>query len=145
MKTRLINWPLLLALLWLLVPNQGWAHTNTYTLATVAGDAARINDWEDFGCIQSSGGAGGPPSEAVSAGGNNAYCPTCPSPDGSASGMPRWSVSEPYINLHIVDEPLSYTTSSGQKMAFRWMFAQPTDINLLPGEDQVPNLYTFRR
>jgi RHS repeat-associated protein len=42
-------------------------------------------------------------------------CPTCP-------GMPRWWVTEPYISLHIADEPLSYYTSSGEKMSFRWTY-----------------------
>ena len=80
------------------------------------------------------GVAGGPPSGAVCAGGNNAYCPTCQ----DAGGMPRWWVDEPYINLHMVDEPLSYTTSSGQKMTFRFNYKQRF---ALPGLDQVPNMF----
>ena len=84
----------------------------------------------DSGCHQTPGGAGAPPSGAGNAGGNTAYCPTCE----DANGMPRWWVDEPYINLHVVDEPLSYTTSSGQKMAFRFNYKQRFAN---PGLDQV--------
>ena len=52
--------------------------------------------------------------------------------------MPRWWVDEPYINLHIVDEPLSYTTSSGQQMAFRFNYKERF---ALPGLDQVPDMF----
>jgi RHS repeat-associated protein len=52
--------------------------------------------------------------------------------------MPRWSVSEPYINLHIADEPLSYQLSSGQEMAFRFMYKQRY---MLPLPDEVPDYY----
>jgi len=44
-------------------------------------------------------------------------CPSC-----SSSGMPRWWVSEPYMNLWMADEPLSYTMSSGQQMVFRFTY-----------------------
>ena len=110
--------------------------------------SARFNDSDDAGCRQTPGGPGAPASGAASAGGNNAYCPTCqpaaPSitgPDNAtadiaATGMPRWWVDEPYINLHVVDEPLSYTTSSGQRMTFRLNYKQRFS---LPGLDQVPS------
>ena len=52
--------------------------------------------------------------------------------------MPRWWVDEPYINLHIVDEPLSYTMSSGQDMVFRFIYKQDYS---LPQPDQIPTFY----
>ena len=82
-----------------------------------------------MGCNQNFAGAGGPTITTI--------CPTglC-SPPSSASkhGMPRWWVSEPYISLNMEDAPLSYTTSSGQEMAFRFYYAQRTQ---LPGSDEV--------
>ena len=47
----------------------------------------------------------------------NKTCPLC-------SGMPVWWVSEPYINLWIADEPLSYLTSRGERLAFRLTYKQ---------------------
>lgn len=35
-----------------------------------------------------------------------------------ATGIPGWQVSEPYINLWIFDQPLTYRTSYGQPMGF---------------------------
>jgi len=93
---------------------------------------ARFNDFYDCGCHKTPGVAGGPASGAVNSTGNNSYCPTCQ----SASGMPRWWVDEPYINLHVMDEPISYTTSSGQEMAFRFTYKQRF---ALPGLDQIPS------
>ena len=80
------------------------------------------------------GQAGGPPPVANNAGGNHATCPICPSPN----GMPRWWVDEPYINLWITNEPLSYFTSSGGRMTFRWYYRQRY---MLPLGDEIPNLY----
>jgi RHS repeat-associated protein len=54
--------------------------------------------------------------------------------------MTRWWIDEPYINLHMMDEPLSYTTSSGQKMSFQWLYKQRYSI---PAPDQVPNFYSL--
>src|SRR5690606_23606815 len=36
-----------------------------------------------------------------------------------SSGMVRWSVSEPYINLWLSDAPVSYTTSLGETIQFQ--------------------------
>lgn len=55
--------------------------------------------------------------EAQDLGGCPKTCPPC-------DGMPVWWVSEPYENLWIADEPLSYYTSDGQKMSFRWTYQQ---------------------
>ncbi len=99
-------------------------------------NCARINDFQDFGCIRSAGGAGSPPTGEANAGGNNATCSICT----NSSGMPRWSVDEPYINLHIIDEPLSYKTSSGQDMAFTFYYKQNFS---LPALDQIPDLETY--
>lgn len=40
------------------------------------------------------------------------------------NGMPVWWVSEPYINLWLQDEPLSYLTSRGQPFGFQVTFKQ---------------------
>ena len=42
-------------------------------------------------------------------------CPNCP----DAKGMPAWWVSEPYINVWLADEPVSYNTSRGEDFSFR--------------------------
>jgi len=52
--------------------------------------------------------------------------------------MSRWFVDEPNINLHVSDEPLSYTTSSGQTMDFRFLYKQRYQ---LPQPDQCPDYY----
>lgn len=54
--------------------------------------AARTHDYQDLGCNKNFPGLLG------------AYSPLTCCPTGC--GMPRWSVSEPYINLHISDVPL---------------------------------------
>jgi RHS repeat-associated protein len=58
-----------------------------------------INDGKDKGCKP-----GGP-------------CPPC-------TGMPVWWVSEPYINVWIADEPISYLTSRGTPFTFRMTYKQ---------------------
>jgi hypothetical protein len=82
--------------------------------------AARFRDWRDMGCNQNYAGAGGIP---------QAHCPRCP-------GMPQWWVSEPYEDLWISDTPLSYKTSSGQEMAFKFYYRQRYRVpNLDGGQD----------
>jgi RHS repeat-associated protein len=81
--------------------------------------AARFHDWQDKGCNQNHPGAGGP---AAAKG-----CSDC--------GMPRWWVSEPYVNLCVSDTPLSYQTSSGKDMDFQFLYRQRVT---LPGSDEVP-------
>src|SRR5665213_371040 len=111
----------------LMIPRLGWG--------LPACTCARFNDWKDLGCHKPPGGGGSPSSSmGGKAQGNDSKCPTCPSPQ----GMPRWWVDEPYINLHVVDEPYSYNTSSGQKMEFDFFYKQRFQ---LPQPDQVPNLY----
>jgi RHS repeat-associated protein len=52
-------------------------------------------------------------------------------------GMPVWWVSEPYINLWIADEPLSYLTSKGEQFTFAINYKQrdshPSAWQSLPG------------
>jgi len=108
-----------------LIPQKSWA-------LPAATNCARFNDWEDKGCQMLPGRPGGPPSDANNPGGPNASCELC------SHGMPRWWVDEPYINLHVVDEPLSYKTSSGQDMIFRWLYKQNFT---LPSTNQVPDFY----
>src|SRR4051812_24321982 len=78
---------------------------------------ARFNG--DPGCNQTPNPAGSPGSGPNNAGSNQSSCPVC-----KTNGMPQWWVSEPYINLHVSDLPLTYTTSSGQEMAFRFYYHQ---------------------
>jgi len=107
MKT---NWCLLTVavLSWLMPQEAG---------ASGACTAARIHDQNNLGCNQLFCGAGGQASGKLNAGGNQSTCTT-------GCGMPRWWVSEPYISLEMVDTPLSYTTSSGQEMAFRFYYSR---------------------
>lgn len=100
------------------------------------GLAGRLHDWKDFGCRMTPGPAGGPPSGANNAGGNAAYCSTCQ----SSGGIPRWWIDDPWENLWISDEPLSYIMSSGQKMSFRFMYRQRYKV---PEIDEVANLYNM--
>lgn len=95
--------------------------------ATGACTAARFHDWNDAGCNKNYAGAGAAASGKIGAGGNQSHC-------SSGCGMPRWWVSEPYINLCMEDTPLSYTLSSGQEMAFRFYYRQRTK---LPNSDEV--------
>jgi RHS repeat-associated protein len=106
--------------------------TSSSAWATGACTAARFNNWGDRGCDQSPGRAGAPSSGASNAGGNQANCAPCD------SGMPRWWVSEPYINLWVSDTPLSYPTSSGKDMSFRFFYKQNYEI---PKADETPNFY----
>jgi RHS repeat-associated protein len=69
--------------------------------AATACTSGRFNDTNDLGRCQ------------LALTPQKGACPDC-------GGMPRWWVTEPYISLDIADEPLSYFTSSGQKMAFVW-------------------------
>jgi len=89
--------------------------------------SARFHDWNNMGCNQNFAGAGGPASSQTGAGGNQSHC-------GGSCGMPRWWVGEPYINLCMEDTPLSYTTSSGQEMDFRFYYSQRTK---LPDSDEI--------
>jgi len=117
MKT---NWCLLTVavLSWLMPQEAG---------ASGACTAARIHDQNNLGCNQLFCGAGGQASGKLNAGGNQSTCTT-------GCGMPRWWVSEPYISLEMVDTPLSYTTSSGQEMAFRFYYSQRPKT---PDNDEV--------
>src|SRR5665213_3703064 len=113
----------------LMIPRLGWG--------LPACTCARFNDWKDLGCHKPPGGGGSPSSSmGGKAQGNDSKCPTCPSPQ----GMPRWWVDEPYINLHVVDEPYSYTTSSGQAMEFKFYYKQRFE---LPLTDQIPTRYNL--
>ncbi|MGA2660497.1 MAG: hypothetical protein ABSH34_23605, partial [Verrucomicrobiota bacterium] len=127
MRTRLTKWTVACAGLALVMAQEARAVTNGV-------GCARFHDWQDMGCRMSPGGPGAPASGADQAGGNRAYCPTCPSP----TGVARWWVDEPQINLWITDEPLGYFMSSGQKMTFRWIYKQRYQ---LPQPDECPNYY----
>ncbi len=96
------------------------------------GQPSTIHFWEDPGCNMAPGGAGAPPTATINSGGNQAVCIPCE----SASGMPVWWVSEPYLNLFIADAPLSYRLSDGNTWSFRWTYKQrdiyPLDSTYYP-------------
>jgi RHS repeat-associated protein len=75
-------------------------------------NAPGFNDWQDHGCGESLGGMN---TGTLTPAGNSSTCVPC-------EGMPVWWVTEPFINLWIADEPLSYFTSRGQRVAFRWTY-----------------------
>lgn len=64
-----------------------------------------VNDGNDHGCQKTAANVGG-------------KCPGCP------KGMPFSWVSEPYMNLWVADEPVSYTTSLGEDITFRLVYKQ---------------------
>lgn len=109
MKSKI--WSVVAAILALLVENKSWA--------IGACTAARFNDWSKTCPLYAGAGAAPAPSS----------CTEC------AYGMPRWWVAEPYINLGLVDTPLSYTMSSGQEMDFNFYYKQRAR---LPEADESP-------
>ncbi|MGH7953402.1 MAG: cysteine peptidase family C39 domain-containing protein, partial [Limisphaerales bacterium] len=54
-------------------------------------------------------------------------CPNCP----DAKGMPAWWVTEPYINVWLADEPVSYTTSRGEGFPFRITIKQRDSLGTI--------------
>lgn len=86
------------------------------------GQPNNIDDSKDHGCDITPGGRGARAKTP---------CPPC-----DVKGMPRWWVSEPYINLWVADEPLSYTLSNGEQFPFRFTYKQrrtpPTNQRLFP-------------
>jgi RHS repeat-associated protein len=106
-----------------------------HATATLPDTGEKFRDWRDCGCHMSPGAAGAPASGAANAGNNQAVCEICK----KAHGMSEWWVNEPWVNLWITDEPLSYFTSSGDEMVFRFTYKQRYKA---PGVDEVPNLYS---
>jgi len=100
----------------------GWSQTSAWQ--QLARDDAKtihgmglpnnINDGKDKGCKP-----GGP-------------CPACP-------GMPVWWVTEPYINLWMADEPISYLTSRGEPVTFRITYKQ-RDSRQSPNAGEISNV-----
>ena len=79
----------------------GWRLLASEEMAGVHGMGlpSHANDAKDKGC---------PPGKK---------CPPC-------QGMPVWWVSEPYINLWMADEPISYLTSRGEPFTFRLTYKE---------------------
>jgi RHS repeat-associated protein len=78
-----------------------------------------VRDERDEGCDAAPGGVGAFPTATLQSGGNRSACITCP-----PAGMPTWWVTEPYLNVWLTDEPLSYRTSHGENVSFRWIHRQ---------------------
>src|SRR5438309_9493776 len=47
-----------------------------------------------------------------------------PAANQSSTGVTSWAVSEPYINLWLFDQPITYETSFGQPIGFSLAFKQ---------------------
>lgn len=79
----------------------GWTQLARNEIETIHGMGLpnNINDGKDKGCVP------GKP------------CPPC-------TGMPVWWVSEPYVNVWMADEPISYRTSRGDPFTFRMSYKQ---------------------
>jgi RHS repeat-associated protein len=80
--------------------------------ATVMGGSS--ND----GCCGGQGSAGGF--------GNQGWIPAVTY--GSPSGLPVWSVSQPYLNLWVRDVPLGYRPAKGPAVAFQLSYKQREDV-----------------
>jgi YD repeat-containing protein len=80
----------------------GWTQLARNETAKIHGMGLpnNINDGKDKGCNA-----------------NPSSCPAC-------SGMPAWFVSEPYVNLWIADQPISYLTSRGKLFPFQLTYKQ---------------------
>ena len=69
----------------------------------------------------------------------------------SQPGMPRWWVTEPYINLWVADKPVEYVTSLGEKLGFQMTYKQhdtrPALINgqkpFMPANGWNNNWYSY--
>jgi hypothetical protein len=84
-----------------------------------------INDGNDVACQTLSCSACDPKNAGLSSdsGGPVGLNPTL-DPQEYPSGMPKWWVSEPYINLWAADRPVEYTTSLGEKVSFAMTYKQ---------------------
>jgi hypothetical protein len=53
-------------------------------------------------------------------------CDGCAGPvgDDAPIGMPRWTVSEPWLNLWLYDEPMAYTPATGPRVAMQLSYKQ---------------------
>src|SRR5260370_6544146 len=82
----------------------GWTELSGGEAAAVHGQGLpnTVKDGKDKGCK------------------NGAAKKDCP----CAKGMPVWWVSEPYVNLWMADEPISYLTSRGEPFTFRLSYKQ---------------------
>ncbi len=70
--------------------------------------------------------------------------------DGSEDyGMPRWNISEPYLNLWLHDTPVFYRTSLGKKVGFKVNFksqdTRPLNDGMYPTTGWNHNWYSYIR
>jgi len=143
---------------------EGWKILATEEAKVVKGQGwpNDINDEED-GCGNGGGGGGGPGGGPGGGNGNSepeimaaaAKCGSCGGGGGGGGGgagggsgscdecegMAVWSVSEPYINLWLHDEPLGYRPSAGAKVSFKVRFKQRGNPILTPNFFNVGNLW----
>jgi YD repeat-containing protein len=69
-------------------------------------------------CSGGKGSGGGSGSNSGGTGGSGSGCKTCP------KGMAIWEVSEPFINVFLYDEPISYQPGLGPEMSFKLTYKQ---------------------
>ncbi len=66
-----------------------------------------------------------------------------------AEDMPKWSISQPYLDLWVHDKPVFYRTSLGKKiafeMAYKRMDTRPKDDGLYPTTGWNHNWYSYVR
>jgi len=76
---------------------------------------------------------------------NDPCAPGCA--DCAGHGMPRWHISEPYLNLWVHDTPVFYKTSLGQEVAFKINYKQrdtrPKDDGQYPTTGWNHNWYSY--
>lgn len=100
--------------------SDGWRTLNPTEAASIFGKGLTNNiaDWQDNGCNKGKS------------------CPSCP-------GVPVWWVTEPFLNLWIADEPLSYGTKRGEQVSFRVSYKQRDTLPKTPTSNPLFVLPTW--
>src|SRR5579859_7839815 len=70
-----------------------------------------VNDENDHGCLKN-------PTNVKKS------CDACQENAPGPQGMPAWSVTEPFLNVWVADEPAAYRTSLGEEIPFRVTYKQ---------------------
>jgi RHS repeat-associated protein len=73
-------------------------------------------------------------------------CATCSGDGPVAGGMPVWSVTEPVLNLWLVDKPIYYPPSRGREIAFELYYKNQLDQDeLSEAENPQSSVYSLGR